>query len=109
MGSHSIPSTSGGKLISNDGNYPLPLSIGEDRIGGQGRYGFHPNYRAGMIIGADKISMQIERNQLVDMQPKSTMTAGIIWAGNCPTACSQLSNRLVVRSGVPIPLLVRTP
>jgi hypothetical protein len=76
---------------------------------GKGRYAFHPNYRVGMVIGVDKMSMKVEQNQLIDTQPKPTMTAGMVWAGNCPTACSQVNNRLVVSSGVSLPLLVQIP
>jgi hypothetical protein len=87
------------------------LSVTDNRVEnpGQGQYAFHPNFRSGMVFGVSKVSMQINQNQLVDNQPQNTMTAGMVWSGSCPTGCSQLRNRLVVRSGATIPLLVQVP
>jgi Pectate lyase superfamily protein len=76
---------------------------------GQGQYPFHPHYRSGLIVGVNTVSMQINQNQFVDTQPRSTMTAGMLWQGNCARQCTQQNNQLVVRAKTQVPLLIQTP
>jgi hypothetical protein len=76
---------------------------------GQGQYPFHPHYRSGLIVGVNAVSMQITQNQFIDSQPQATMTAGMLWQGNCPQHCTQQNNRLVVQPKTQVPLLIQTP
>jgi hypothetical protein len=76
---------------------------------GQGQYPFHPHYRSGLIVGVNVVSMQITQNQFIDSQPQATMTAGMLWQGNCPQHCTQQNNRLVVQPKTQVPLLIQTP
>jgi hypothetical protein len=76
---------------------------------GQGQYPFHPHYRSGLIIGVNAISMQITQNQFFDTQPQPTMTAGMLWQGNCAQRCIQQNNHLMVRAKTQVPLLIQTP
>jgi hypothetical protein len=76
---------------------------------GQGKYPFHPHYRSGLLIGANRVSMQIEHNQFIDNQPQATMTTGMLWQGTCAQKCSQRENRMVLRPSAKVPLLIQTP
>jgi Pectate lyase superfamily protein len=76
---------------------------------GQGQYPFHPHYRSGLIVGVNTVSMQITQNQFVDTQPQPTMTAGMLWQGNCAQDCTQQNNQLLVRAKTQVPLLIQTP
>ena len=50
-----------------------------------------------------------ELNQFIDDQLKPTLTAGMLWQGKCAQKCTQQQNRLVIRGGSTIPLLLQTP
>jgi Pectate lyase superfamily protein len=76
---------------------------------GQGQYPFHPHYRSGLVVGVNTVSMQIAQNQFVDTQPQPTMTAGMLWQGNCAQRCTQQNNQLAIRAKTQVPLLIRTP
>jgi hypothetical protein len=87
------------------------LQVTQNRFinGGQGQYPFHPHYRSSLVMGGNLGATQIEQNQFIDDQLKPTLTAGMLWPRSCAQKCTQQQNRLVIRAGSTIPLLLPTP